>query len=792
MTALALAPSAHAAPTLQSVVGADPPFAHDADVSDVFPAGDELLVLAGCAVTRWSATGERLSVAALEGCSAGMNHGFFSPDGRFVANAGWRVGDSGVWPVTGGRRAVEADGIQWGTLCGGAWWDLPAEGGLRRVDLATGRARRPLGDERASTVCVDDQWLVTSDGKVLDLDGTLGGEVPRGTVLGTTGDGRALVWGDDRVRRVARDGTEDEVAWLPDAPEFVTPAASGGWVAGFAFDVAWRLDAAGRPVEGPLRADAGGLSRRAAQAGSVRWRGRDWAWCGRRVFPLAAAVGPTDTSSERVFFGGDALWTCSGASCEAHDLAHPEAPARTVALPTSLGSDDGVSPSGRFLALGGSDRVLRVDLDTGVAETLHLPDQWPDDVVVDDAGAVRYLLADDPDDDDRWRHEVFAIDGATPRSVATWTSREVADLGQHVDGLDERRLRWPAASVDLDGAGDWRELSGGLVAVWLDHGGALRVYGPDGAPRFELDGPFDTWGRWGQGLWTSRGPRVELVDAAGGRVATFEVPWLEGEGIEGWGSGDGRWFGARRPDGAVAVWRTGEGAPAAPVAAPAPWTTVPPRLVAGRVYGAPAIPTPTRMGDDWAYVERDLAFAAALHLWYRAPDEELRRELEGVIRANFPSDEEAYAHREQFFDALPAVRPGDHRPTAPGLEVVPHRPPKEARREVDAYAFPAREPGPLFGVAGCPGAFPAVPPLPNPAGPLAPREGERLVTLVVAVSPEGAPAWVAMDGDDGVGAASACWAHASSGPWTPARDASGTAVPACVVHRCRFASDRLE
>lgn len=792
MTPLVLA-SAHAAPTLHTVMGAAPPFAHDADVSDVFPAGDELLVLAGCAVTRWSAGGERLSVAALDGCSKGMNHGFFSPDGRFVANTGLRVGDSGVWPVTGGPRAVEADGVQWGALCGGAWWDTPGDRGLRRVDLATGREGHPLGDERTTPTCVDDQWLITSEGRALDLDGAVIGEVPQGTVLGTTGDGRALVWGDDRVRRVARDGAVDVVAWLPDRPEFVTPSAAGGWVAGFSFELAWRLDADGRPVGGPHRAEDGGLSRRAAQAGTVRWQGRDWAWSGGRVFPLGTPVGPTGAAGERVFFHGDTLWTCAGASCEGQDLARPDVPARTVALPTALGSDDGVSPSGRFLALGGSDRVLRVDLATGLAEVLALPDQWPDGVVVDDAGAVRFLLADDPDDDDRWRHEVFAIDGATPRSVATWTSREVADLGLQVDGMDERRLRWPAASVDLDGAGDWRELSGGRVAVWVDHGGALRVYGTDGAPRFELDGPIDTWGPWGGGLWVSQGPRVRLLDAAGGPVATFEVPWpVVDEGVEGWGSGDGRWFGARRPDGAVAVWRTGEGAPAAPAAAPAPWTTVPPRLEAGRVYGAPAIPTPTRMGDDWAYVERDLAFAAALHLWYRAPDEELRRELEGLIRANVPSDEGAYARRERFFDALPAVRPGDHRPTAPGLEAVPHRPPKEARREVDAYEFPAREPGPLFGVAGCPGDFPASPPLPNPAGPLAPREGERLVTLVVAVSPEGAPSWVAMDEDDGVGAASACWAHASSGPWTPARDASGAAVPACVVHRCRFASDRLE
>ncbi len=786
------ATAALAAPAvLHTVVGDNPRFLHDQPVSDVHVDGDELLVLSGCSVTRWTRSGERQSTAALEGCSEGLNHGFFSHDGQWVANAGLMVGDSGVWRVTGGARVLAADGVQWGTLCGGAWWDLPADGGLRRADLATGAVTHPLGDGRAGTTCIDDQWLLTSTGHHLSLDGTSRELTRSPSVKGTTGDGRALLWGDDQVHLLGPDGPGEVVLWLDDPPEFVAPSAAGGFVVGGTSDDAWRFDATGRPAAGPFRVDDQGLSGRNGEGGAFRWAGEDWAWTGRRVFPMVAGVGPVDDSGERFFFGGEGLWLCDGLVCERHDLVDRAAPVRTVTLPTGLGSEDGVSPSGRFVAQSGVDLLVRTDLETGEIGELQLADQWPDDVVVDDGGHVRYLVADDSDDDGRYRHDVFIVEGTAPRAVAGWTSRELAELGLRVDGLDVRRIRWPAASRELEDADAWSELAGGLVAASVRYGEALVVFGPDGATRASVPGPVEGFGPWGDGLWVGRGQRVTFLGPDGQPRSHLEVPWpLGDEVVDGVGSGDGRWFGARRPDGALAVWQTGPAIPAAPTTPAAPWPPVAPRLVVGQQLGAPELPAPSRLDVDWDSADNDVVFTVALEAWFRAPDDELRRELEGVIAANPPSDDAAYLSRQRFLDALPAVRPGDTRPTAPGLQALPRPSPRETRNRYGVLELPPRAPGPLFGVAACPDTFPATPPTPNPSGPLPAREGERLVTLLVAVSADGTPTWVATEPDDGVGATGACWRHAASGTWSPAQDASGAPVAACVRHRCRFGSER--
>src|SRR5687767_13490616 len=94
---MVLACATAAGPAVVGTVGSDR-FWHDHPVTDVHvEEGGTVLTVAGCSVYRWRADGGLVERFGLKGCTDGLNNGFFSGDGRWVAASGLWVGESGVW-----------------------------------------------------------------------------------------------------------------------------------------------------------------------------------------------------------------------------------------------------------------------------------------------------------------------------------------------------------------------------------------------------------------------------------------------------------------------------------------------------------------------------------------------------------------------------------------------------------------------------------------------------------------------------------------------------------------------
>lgn len=564
----------------------DARFWHEHPVQDVHVQPDgSLLSFAGCAVSRWTADGVLQDKTPLEGCTAGLNDGFFSPDGAWVAASGLWTGEQGVWRTSGGKRVHETDSITWSRFCGGALWDVDGSKGFRRLDLASGKVTHPSGDHGTGILCVGDAWMLDSHGHRIDLDGTVV-ELPEpaasGDVVGQTEDGRALVYlYDQRLVTVDRDGAVEAAGPAPDRPEKVMVLDGDLLVLDDGVDdVAWRIARDGRIVGGPWFAQGKGLGERSGMGALFVWKGVPWSWAGRRIFPLGEAAGPVDTTYERFFFDADELYLCHGSTCEARRLDALDT-VRHIDLPDGFNDESKRSPHGRFLGQYDTRHLFRTVLDTGEVQ-MQPVDAWVDGLSIDATGHFKWRLSNDDDDDDVYVTRVFERRAGEDVVLGEWRERALSDPGWSVLQLGPT-MRWPdGTKAGHDDADNWFETPAGLVFLATEYGSGLEVYDA-GKIVHRRRGAVDTMGPWGDGAWVANGQKVIFLAADLTEKAQITVPWPLGDfSIEGAGSPDGRHFAARGPSGTLTLWRVGDGLPAAALPEPEAMTSWPPPVSHGK------------------------------------------------------------------------------------------------------------------------------------------------------------------------------------------------------------------
>jgi len=791
-------------------------FWHPYRVSDAHVAADgSLLTLAGGAVFRWSPQGELLSKTELDGCTeSSLNHGIFSVGGDWVLTSCMWVGEPGVWRTSGGARVIPAEDVGSSWLCGDALWDY-VDGELVRITLPDGDRAPVSGDTRGGLVCVADQWLIDERGHRIDLDGTVSSLLADEPYLGLAGvDGDVvLARHDDRLVRIHGDGRMERGGELPFAPDVVM-VHDGGLLAVDDDDQTWALDGDGQLVDGPWLAGSDGLSIRHAEGPLLSWQGGAWSWAGHRVFPVGPAPGPVGTTYEDIFFDDDELYLCRQRHCEARRLDDLDGGVRTVVLPRSFTDDTARSPSNRFLGMVGTDRLFRVEMDTGEVHTQPVSD-WPDGISIDARGHFRWRLSSDDDEDDVYTTRVFERRDGAEVELGRWQESWLADPGWSVLRLGPM-IRWPDGSTaGYADADSWFETPEGRVFLLSGYGARLEVFGPGGRQLAKAKGG-DSMGRWADGAWVNRGRRIHFLGPDLQEQTRLVIPWDLGEfAAQGAASPDGSWFAAVRPDGRVQIWRIDVGAPTGRQAGAKRSDEVErldPHTPTLRV-GMQGMPSPIavdraplypqdhdlydadeRLQELASHSTEDTALVAMAAFAPRTQRERLA--LLASANRLLPSDEEVHdlwsrwvaVHRGgPYYDEGGEPRWPDGAAVAAELRRQVKQ--RELAPAVDALrawhrARPLPE-GPSFGVPGChtereePSITPPVPPAEaSSSRPRSSAEG-----LVVRVDDDGTPTWVGTLGSVRGDEARACWA-VHDAQWTPATKAEQP-VPYCMAVACR-------
>ncbi len=766
-------------------------FWHEHQVQDVHVRGDgTLLSFAGCAVHRWSAAGELLEATALEGCTPGLNDGYFSPDGLWIAASGLWTGEQGLWRVTGGKPVHVVESLYNARFCAGALWDVDGARGFRRLDLETGEVDHPSGDHGTGFLCVGDAWMLDEHGHRIDPDGTV-------VELRDPGDSRAVVGATDdeafvylyeqRLVRVDHEGQLSPSLPVPDVPERVVALGDEVlYLEDGVDDVAWRIGAGGRIVGGPWFAEGQGLGARRGMGALFLWNGVPWSWGGRRIFPLEEASGPVDTTNERFFLDEDELYLCRGGGCEVRRLDALDGPVRMLRLPDTFNDEAKLSPTHRFLGMHDTRQLFRVELDTGEVEVQPVP-EWVDGLSIDARGHFRWRLSEDEDDDDVYVTRVYDRQDGQDVVLGTWREAWLSDPGWNVLQLGPTLRYTGGRTTGHDDADTWHETPDGHAFLVTGYGSVVEVYDPEGN-RVQH--------------------RTMRIDQLG--------PWALGDmAVEGAGSPDGRHFAARGPDGTVHVWRVGAGIPLPPAPPPEPLSPFAHDLAVGTQLGAPAVAVEAAslFPEGWldevpagvtmkhlellGYLEEPTQLLVSMASFAPRTQPERLAQLETIQELSSGWDEEdLYALKGRwvalqrggtFYDL---DRGEDRVPDAGAVAADLSRLVKRHRagKVVDAHrAWLATQPlpdAPAFGLEAChalatePGLTP-----PQPSAEAASERPRALQdAIVVAVAADGTPSWVGSIDDTRSRAGRACWQKHDQ-PWTPAtRD--GVPEAMCVVVPC--------
>jgi len=798
----------------------DARFWHEHPIQDVHVHDDgTLLSFAGCTVHRWSAEGVLLEKVPLKGCTGGLNDGFFSADGAWVAASGLWTGEQGVWRTTGGPRVHEVEGITWSRFCGGGLWDVDGSKGFRRLDLATGEITHPSGEHGTGFLCVDDAWMLDEDGNRIDLDGSVvelpdAGDTRR--VVGQTHDGQAIVYlYEQRLILVDRDGLVEPGVPVVDVPEKVILHDGSFFVLDDGVDhVVWQVGADGRLV-GRHYAEGQGLGARAGMGALFVWGDAVWSWAGHRVFPLHEPAGPVDSTYEGFFFDADELYLCHGMRCEVRRLDALSAPPRILELPDRFSDDSKLSPYGRYLGQYDTKRLFRTNLDTGEVHAQPVS-EWVDGLSIDSKGHFKWRLSSDDNEDGIYKTRVFEAQDEEEVMLGSWRESWLSDPGWTVLQLGPT-MRWPGGKkAGYDDADNWFENPRGLVFLATLYGSGLEVYGDGGAEVASSKGRVDHMGPWGDGAWVGRGQKVLFLGSDLTEKARLTVPWPLGDmAVEGAASPDGRYFAARAPKGTVQVWRlpSSVATPLGELPAPEAMPRHVPAVAPGAQLGAPAfaIAEVALMPDtDWwdgdlpdgmttgalealGTLDEPQLLVVAMAAFAPRTQQERDEQLAAVRRLSTGWDsDELYTLKDHFLAVHEGGtyydEDGDEAPAKPDamakqLAAAVKR--LKLRKSVEQYrqwrgVQPVSD-RPAFGVAGCPptanevGATPPVPPA---------SLGNRTFSdsILVRVAADGTPSWVATGPNTRNDAARECFA-AHRGPWAPAVK-DGAPVDLCVRVPC--------